>query len=304
MPARNVIHSRAQFFNVKQEEEETLDEYWKRLVDIERKCAFKRITPEAIITYPFAATIYKKARENIKKGPLELRTVLETIEVDKYNRKYAEKKQKNKKQRRVSSGSSSNGEQNAFTRPARKRKLFDTDKKKISNRRCQFCGKPNWTPEHSCPPRKSQCNKCKKTGHFVRVSKTKTVIWIRKGDDTGSNTDSWSEVDHIQSVNSVNRIDFYSAILLVEGQPIEFIIATGSPITIIPQIIHTKELMKATKCFVDVNKNPIKFKGESMVEDRNKKNRVTATDTQKEKQKYTTITRIGLVTQTGNRITG
>ena len=36
MPARDVFHSRAQFFNVKQEDGETLDDYWKRLVDIER----------------------------------------------------------------------------------------------------------------------------------------------------------------------------------------------------------------------------------------------------------------------------
>ena len=37
IPAKNVLHSRAQFFNIKQEDSETLDEYWKRLVDIERK---------------------------------------------------------------------------------------------------------------------------------------------------------------------------------------------------------------------------------------------------------------------------
>ena len=29
-PARNVFHSRAHFFNVKQNDNETLDEYWKR----------------------------------------------------------------------------------------------------------------------------------------------------------------------------------------------------------------------------------------------------------------------------------
>ena len=37
IPARNVFQSRAQFFNINQEDNETLDEYWKRLVDIERK---------------------------------------------------------------------------------------------------------------------------------------------------------------------------------------------------------------------------------------------------------------------------
>ena len=45
IPAQNVFHSRAQFFNIKQEDNETLNEYWKRLVDIERKCEFNRITP-------------------------------------------------------------------------------------------------------------------------------------------------------------------------------------------------------------------------------------------------------------------
>ena len=37
IPARKVFHSRAQFFNIRQEDNETLDEYWKRLVDIEKK---------------------------------------------------------------------------------------------------------------------------------------------------------------------------------------------------------------------------------------------------------------------------
>ena len=91
--ARNVFHRRAQFFNIKQEDNDTLDEYWKRLLDIERKCEFNRITPEEIITYKFAATINdKKARDKFKKGPLKLQMVLETIEQDNYNRKYGNKK--------------------------------------------------------------------------------------------------------------------------------------------------------------------------------------------------------------------
>ena len=59
MPTTNVFHLRAQLFNVKQEEE-TLDEEWKRVVDFERKCQFNRITPEEIITYKYAATINDK----------------------------------------------------------------------------------------------------------------------------------------------------------------------------------------------------------------------------------------------------
>ena len=95
MPARNVIHTRAQLFNVKQADGETLGEYLKRLVDIERKSEFNRITPEEFITYKFAVTIKdKKARDKFINGPLELRTVLETLELDNYNRKFGDKKQK------------------------------------------------------------------------------------------------------------------------------------------------------------------------------------------------------------------
>ena len=72
LPVRNVFHSRAQFFNMKQDEHEIMDENWKRLVDIERKCEFNNITAEEIITYKFAATIKdKKARDKFIKGPLK-----------------------------------------------------------------------------------------------------------------------------------------------------------------------------------------------------------------------------------------
>ena len=107
IPARNVFHSRAQFFNIKQEDNETLDEYWKRLVDIKRKCEFNRITPEEIITYKFAATINdKKPETNSQKGPLKLQMVLETMEQDNCNRKYGDKKP-NRKHRKLPSDSSS-----------------------------------------------------------------------------------------------------------------------------------------------------------------------------------------------------
>ena len=95
IPARNTFHSRGQFFNAKQEYNETMDEYWKKLVEIERKCEFNTITPEEIITYKFATSIRdKKAIEKFIKGPLNLETVQRTIEIDNYNRKYGDKNKK------------------------------------------------------------------------------------------------------------------------------------------------------------------------------------------------------------------
>ena len=160
---------------MKRDDNETLDEYWKRLVDNETKCEFSRITTEEIITYKFAATIKdKKARDKFIKGPLKPQTLLETIEQDNYYRKYDDKKS-NKKHRRLPFDSSSDEKQIANTHPARKRKTTDTGKNKASNRNCHFCGKPNWSLEHICPARKAQCNNCQEMGHFAKVCKCKTV---------------------------------------------------------------------------------------------------------------------------------
>ena len=124
LPVRNVFHSRAQFFNMKQDDNETLDEYWKRLVGIERKCDFNNITADEIITYRFAATNKdKRARDNFIKGPLKIQLVLETIELDNYNPKYGDKKPKIKKARKDSTSSSTSSKLIGHTNQTRKRKL-------------------------------------------------------------------------------------------------------------------------------------------------------------------------------------
>ena len=110
-------------------------------------------------------------------------------------------------------------------------------------------------------------------GHFANVCKSKTVNRISEAPSSGSNTESWPEIDHIQSVNGINRVDFYKAIHMVQGEPIEFINKTGSPVTIIPPIINPIEIKTTTKIFVDVNINPIKFEGEAMVEVKTEKSK-------------------------------
>ena len=161
----------------------------KDLSTLKENSEFSRITPEQIITYKFAAAINdKKARDKFIKGPLKLQMVLETIEQDNYNRKYGNKKPK--KNRKLLSDSSSSEEHVAHTQPARKRRMTEIGKKKLSNCNCHFCGKPNWSLEHICPARRAQCNNCKKMGHFAKVCKSKTVSRIQKEPSTDSNTES------------------------------------------------------------------------------------------------------------------
>ena len=117
LPTRNVFHSRAHSFNIGQEDNKTQDEYWKRLVDAERKCEFNSITPEDIITCKFGATINnKKAREKFIKSPLKLKLVLETIKLDNYNHNYGDKCSKSKRQGKILSDRSSEDEQIGYTK--------------------------------------------------------------------------------------------------------------------------------------------------------------------------------------------
>ena len=51
------------------------------------------------------------------------------------------------------------------------------------------------------------------------------------------------------------------------------------PRTIFLLIIDPKKLMKTTKCFVDVNKNPLNFRGELLLEVITEKKQSSATDT-------------------------
>ena len=186
---------------------------------------------------------------------------------------YGDNKPTNKKHRKDSTNSSTSSELIGHTNQSRKRKPQINEKKKFSNRICRFCGKPNWSLEHICPARRAQCNNCKKIGHFAKVCKSKTVSRVNEATSSDSNTGPWPEIDHIQSVNGINRVDFYKTILLVQGQPIEFIIDTGSPATNIPSNINVTKIKKTTNNFVDVNKNPINFKGEVLVEVKTEKSK-------------------------------
>ena len=121
-------------------------------------------------------------------------------------------------------------------------------------------------------------------GHFAKVCRSKTVNHSWEGDETGSSTEAWPEIDQIKSVNVVNRVDFFKATLLVEGEPKEFNINTGSRIIIIPQVIIPKDLKETAKCFVDVNR----------------KKQGDIANTYYRIQKHTTIVGTKNVRQTGN----
>ena len=164
-----MFHSRAQFFNMKQDDNETLDEYWKRLVISERKCDFGNIMAEEIITYKFAATIKdKRARDKFIKGPLKIQLVLETIELDNYNRKYGDKKPKTKKAKNDSTSSSTSTELIGHTNQSRKRRTQFNDKKEIIEQKLPLLRKAKLVHGTYLPGTESTRQQLRKDGTFCQ----------------------------------------------------------------------------------------------------------------------------------------
>ena len=104
---------------------------------------------------------------------------------------------------------------------------------------------------------------CNTNGKFVKH--------IRESVATSAEEDNW-DYDKIQLIKSINatsgedKRNFFTVTLLVNEQPIKFIIDSGSPISLIPKekFKQTTKLTKIKNKYKDVNNNFIEFEGETI----------------------------------------
>ena len=81
MPKRNTYHSRGDFFWAKQEDNETPEEHWRKLVSLEKNCEFKDIKQEDLLISKVITSITdKKLREKlIREKTLNLKTTMDLV---------------------------------------------------------------------------------------------------------------------------------------------------------------------------------------------------------------------------------
>ena len=60
MPKRNTYHNRGDFFWAKQTEAETPEEFWRRLIEIEKECNFNTISAEELLISKYMTAITEK----------------------------------------------------------------------------------------------------------------------------------------------------------------------------------------------------------------------------------------------------
>ena len=89
LPKRNTYHNRGDFFWAKQSEEETPEDFWRRLIEIEKECNFGSISAEELLISKYMTAITdKKLRDKImKEKTLELKKIIELIKQNTYEKK-------------------------------------------------------------------------------------------------------------------------------------------------------------------------------------------------------------------------
>ena len=125
--------------------------------------------------------------------------------------------------------------------------------KNFRNLPCRYCSAPNWTPSHKCPATEVNCNKCGKKGHYAKACRQKfnsnrTMKRLTEVEMNEPNESSCGSEEDIQLIKEIKKIEetnkHYTATVKTNGIAKEFIIDTGSPISIMPQ---DKRNMKPTE---------------------------------------------------------
>ena len=87
IPKRKTYHSREDFFWAKQEENETPEEHWRKLVSLEKN-EFKDIKQDLLISKFITSITDKKLREKlICQKTLSLKTTMDLVTQDSYERR-------------------------------------------------------------------------------------------------------------------------------------------------------------------------------------------------------------------------
>ena len=263
MPKRNTYHNRGDFFWAKQTEDETPEDFWRRLIEIKKECNFNAISAEELLISIYKTVITdKKLRDKImKEKTLELKKIIELIKQNTY--------EKNNKKNTIPEALISTKEEHIIKEEPiqRMERLGIKPKNKnFGNRTCRFCNAPNWTPIHKFPALEANCNKCGKKGHYAKACRQKfnnnRTMKRQTEEETNepneSTSDSDESIHHKKEIKKINEMNkHFTATVQINGIKKDFIIDTGSPVSIMPpdkRITKTTEIQKIPNRYQDLNK--------------------------------------------------
>ena len=174
IPERNKFHSRADFFGIVREPNETAEDVWTRILQTEKNCEFDHVTPAELIASKFLSVIGKSTgdyelKKKIRKSDMTIETITDVKHEYMYDRlndwnnsndgKNIKHVQERPQKRKWSEKSSYE----------RNKKRTEYQRSKYKDNRCGQCGTLNWSRQHICPARTVECRNCKKKGHYEKL---------------------------------------------------------------------------------------------------------------------------------------
>ena len=126
---------------------------------------------------------------------------------------------------------------------------------------------------HKCPALDANCNKCGKKGHYAKACRQKTnynrtvkrLTEDEPIESGGPSSESEENIHHIKEIKKIDETNrHFTTTLKTNGGSKEFIIDTGSPISLMPpneRITKSTEIQKTINRYQDVNKIEVQFRG-------------------------------------------
>ena len=91
IPERNKFHSRADFFGITREPNETAEDVWTRILQTEKNCEFDKVPPVELIASNLLSLIGRSTgnyeiKKKIRKSDMTIETITDLIHQYKYDR--------------------------------------------------------------------------------------------------------------------------------------------------------------------------------------------------------------------------
>ena len=170
IPERNKFHSRADFFGITREPNETAEDVWTRILQTEKNCEFGKVTPAELIASKILSLIGRstgdyEVKKKIRKSDMTIETITDIIHEYIYNR-FNDSNNPNveKDVKHVQERLQRRQWPEKFCYERNERRP-DFHKERYKDKRCGQCGEPNWTRQHIRPAKSVECRNCEKRGH-------------------------------------------------------------------------------------------------------------------------------------------
>ena len=169
IPERNKVHSRADFFGITREPNESAEDVWTRILQTEKNCEFDNVTPAELITSKFLSLIGRSTRDyelkkKIRKSDMTIETITDLIHEYMYDRLNDSNNSNDGRDIKHVQERPQKRKWHEKTSYDKNKRRPEYNKERYKDNRCGQCGTPNWTREHICPAKSVECRNCKKRG--------------------------------------------------------------------------------------------------------------------------------------------